>query len=147
MGVFALKGYIGVIAAHIAAAGWNDLLDHYQNVFVPICHLDPKIRLKKIGPRFKNIWITSYVNAGVREKCYHIWSFIDNKGDSLVPLSGLDDLVIHLFQVDPKTEAFSYIIILNWKLPKVSIKCGMRLTGVTLNYRANTTQHILDHSH
>lgn len=43
MGVFALKGYIGVIAAHIAAAGWND----YQNVFVPICHLDPKIRLKK----------------------------------------------------------------------------------------------------
>lgn len=49
MGVFALKGYIGVIAAHIAAAGWNDLLDHYQNFFVPICHLDPKIRLKKIS--------------------------------------------------------------------------------------------------
>lgn len=40
-------------------------------------------------------------------------NFISIKGDSLVPLSGLDDLVIHLFQVDPEREAFSYVIVMN----------------------------------
>lgn len=36
-------------------------------------------------------------------------SFIEIKGDSLVPLSGLDDLVIHLFQVDPEKKRISVI--------------------------------------
>lgn len=34
------------------------------------------------------------------------------KFDSPVPLSVLDDLVIHLFQEDPEREAFSYIIVI-----------------------------------
>lgn len=41
-----------------------------------------------------------------------ICNFIGINGDSLLPLSGLDDLVIHLFLVDPEREVFSYIIII-----------------------------------
>lgn len=43
----------------------------------------------------------------------------DISGDSLVPLSGLDGLVAHLFQEGPEIKAFSYIRVINcqryWK--------------------------------
>lgn len=55
-----------------------------------------------------------------------ILSFIEIKGDSLVPLSGRDDLVIHLFLVHPGRKSFSYIIVMNLTGPNVSIKHWMR---------------------
>lgn len=42
-----------------------------------------------------------------------ILGFIDIKGHSLVPLSGQDVLVIHLFRADPAKKAFPYIIIMD----------------------------------
>lgn len=54
-------------------------------------------------------------------------SFTDIKGYSLVPLSGLDDLVIHLFQVDPEKKKHFLHPCNKVNITKKSINCGMRL--------------------
>lgn len=57
MGAVVLKDHTASIAACFATSGWDDLLDQFQNLFLPISHLDPKI-CKKLGSIFKNTRIT-----------------------------------------------------------------------------------------
>lgn len=52
MGAAVLKDHTASIAARFATFGWDDLLDQFRNVFLPISHLDPKI-CKNYGPCLK----------------------------------------------------------------------------------------------
>lgn len=51
--------------------------------------------------------VTLYLDNGKKEKIPTVSDgYIESKKYSLAPLSGLDDLAIHLFLLDPEKEAF-----------------------------------------
>lgn len=49
---FAPKDYTAAIKAHAVAAGWGDLLDHFQNyMYLLVTHTRKYVNIR---PRFKN---------------------------------------------------------------------------------------------